>query len=135
MGKHGRARPSSEEVAVNASDRENLESGDSSAEFGDELREFQVEAPVSVRGGVYADVALVSHDPDAFTVDFFATDPTVSGQAILQARVKMSHRMAVRLEMALADNLQRWAPKELAAREREQAELRELLEQSNGGED
>lgn len=117
---------------MNASDRDELENGDSNADLGDELREFQVEAPVAVRGGVYADVALVSHDPDAFTVDFFATDPMVSGQAILQARVKMSHRMAVRLEMALADNLQRWAPKELAARKREERELRELLEQAKG---
>lgn len=101
---------------------------------GEEGQELTVDAPIEARRGLYADFALVAHDADSFTLDFYASDAAQPGHAIMQARVKLSHRMAVRLHLALKDNLKLWLPKEVAAREHERQELQTLW-QEVGGED
>lgn len=93
--------------------------------------ELEVSASERARTGCYANFAQVSHDGDGFTIDFFATDPDdPPSTAILQARVRMGHRMTMRLRDTLTLNIMNWASKEQAAREEEAGLLQELSEQA-----
>jgi len=90
------------------------------------------DVPEHVRGGIYSNFAQVGHDSDGFTLDFWSVDPgSPPERAILQARLRLSHRMAIRLSKALAENVTRWASRELEAREAEEQDLKVLAREAD----
>lgn len=95
--------------------------------------EVVVTASESARSGIYSNFAQVSHDADGFTVDFFSLDPgdPPSG-AMLQARIRVSHRMGIRVRDALSANILKWAVKEQSQREKEEVLLDQLVSEHDG---
>jgi hypothetical protein len=90
-----------------------------------EARTLNVLASPDVRAGVYADIASISNDSDGVTIDFLFNEPGEGLNAVLQARIHMSHRMALRLLNTLSENVRKWAPQELELRDRERQQLQD----------
>ncbi len=75
-------------------------------------REMQVGADLETRKGVYANLAIISHQPDEFFIDFLLVDPQAQtperGQALLAARVILSPRHMKRLYEAIGENIEKY---------------------------
>ncbi|MGC9530249.1 MAG: DUF3467 domain-containing protein [Candidatus Bipolaricaulaceae bacterium] len=75
-------------------------------------REMQVAADPQTRRGVYANLAIVSHQKEEFVVDFLMVDPRTQspkgGQALLVSRVILSPGHMKRLYQAIGDNIERY---------------------------
>ena len=76
---------------------------------------FKIDAPLEMRGGVWANFARVSHSPHEFTIDFVRLDQTTLDpdegiiEGVLVQRVNMSPLFVQQLIEALGDNLQKFA--------------------------
>jgi len=75
-----------------------------------EQLDLQIHADTDMRGGVWANFAIVKHSPHEFTIDFcrldYETNP-LSG--VLVQRVNMSPLFVNQLIQALVDNLNKYA--------------------------
>lgn len=96
-------------------------------EDGPAVVDVTLEVTSDKRGGLFCNAAGIYADADSVTIDFASVDPGPAQSAILQARVRLSQRMAVRLLESLAANARDWLPRELKERDRERAVLESLL--------
>ena len=95
-----------------------------------ETVEVPMDATPEKRAGLFCNAAGVHADSDSVTIDFASVDPGgAPHSAVLQARIRLSHRMAVRLLETLNENVKSWLPQELDAREQEAEALRGILAQ------
>ncbi len=75
-------------------------------------REMQVIAEPALRKGVYANLAVVSHQKEEFVIDFLFLDPRTQtpkgGQALLVSRVILSPGHMKRLHQAIGENIEKY---------------------------
>ncbi len=75
-------------------------------------REMQVGAEIETRKGAYSNLAVISHHPDEFFLDFLLVDPQAQtperGQAVLVSRVILSPRHMKRLYEAIGENIDKY---------------------------
>ncbi|MCD5409029.1 DUF3467 domain-containing protein [Candidatus Bipolaricaulota bacterium] len=75
-------------------------------------REMQVAADPQTRKGVYANLAIISHQKEEFVVDFLLVDPRTQtpkgGQALLVSRVILSPSHMKRLYQAIGENIEKY---------------------------
>lgn len=69
--------------------------------------ELKIELSPEVAGGTYANLAIISHTPGEFFLDFIVMAPNTPG-AKVQSRIVMNPENAKNLLFALRDNLQRY---------------------------
>ena len=75
-----------------------------------EQREIQIHADPEMRGGVWANFAIVKNSPHEFTIDFCRLDyDTTPLSGVLVQRVNMSPLFVNQLIQALDDNLNNYA--------------------------
>lgn len=70
-------------------------------------QELKIELTPEVAKGNYANLAVISHSPGEFFIDFIAVAPNMP-QAKVQSRIIMTPENAKNLLMALRDNIQRY---------------------------
>ncbi len=70
-------------------------------------KEIKIELTPEVAGGVYANLAVISHSPNEFFLDFIAMTPNAQS-AKVQTRVIMTPENAKNLLFALRDNLAKY---------------------------
>lgn len=70
-------------------------------------KELKIELTPEVAGGAYANLAVISHSPNEFFMDFIAVSPNMP-QARVQSRVIMTPENAKTLLHALADNINKY---------------------------
>lgn len=70
-------------------------------------QELKIELTPEVAGGHYANLAVISHSPNEFFLDFINVAPNMP-QARVQSRIIMTPANARNLLMALRDNLQKY---------------------------
>ncbi len=73
----------------------------------DNKKQLNIDIPESVADGVYSNLAIISHSPTEFVVDFAQIAPPVQ-KAKVRSRVIMTPQNAKRLYRALAENLQKY---------------------------
>ena len=71
-------------------------------------KELKIEITPEVAAGHYSNLAVISHSPNEFFVDFIAMAPNMP-QAKVQSRIIMTPENAKNLMAALADNLRKYA--------------------------
>ncbi len=69
--------------------------------------QINIELPEDIAEGVYANLAMISHSPSEFVVDFIRLVPNVP-KAKVKSRIILTPQHAKRLLKALADNLQKY---------------------------
>ena len=70
-------------------------------------KQLNIDLPESVADGVYSNLAIISHSPTEFVVDFAQIMPAIQ-KAKVRSRVIMTPQNAKRLFRALADNLNKY---------------------------
>lgn len=70
-------------------------------------KELKIEITPEVAAGHYSNLAVISHSPNEFFVDFVAMAPNMP-QAKVQSRIIMTPENAKNLMAALADNLRKY---------------------------
>ena len=73
--------------------------------------EIQITGGHDMRGGIWANFAMVSHSPHEFTIDFVRLDYVTQNpiQGIIVQRVNMSPLFVEQLINALRENLDKFA--------------------------
>lgn len=69
--------------------------------------QLNIDIPESVAEGVYSNLAIISHSPSEFVIDFAQIAPAMQ-KAKVRSRVIMTPQHAKRLFRALADNIQKY---------------------------
>lgn len=69
--------------------------------------EIKIELSPEVAKGIYSNLAIISHGPSEFFMDFITMAPNMP-QAKVQARVVMTPENAKNLLMALNDNIRKY---------------------------
>ncbi len=69
--------------------------------------EIKIELTPEVAGGHYSNLAVLSHTPGEFFIDFISMAPNMP-QAKVQSRIIMTPENAKNLFFALRDNLQKY---------------------------
>lgn len=69
--------------------------------------QLNIELPAEVAHGVYSNLAVISHSPTEFVVDFIQVLPG-SPKAQVRSRVILAPQHAKRLLRALADNIDKF---------------------------
>ncbi|MCQ2317411.1 MAG: DUF3467 domain-containing protein [Bacteroidales bacterium] len=69
--------------------------------------QLNIDLPETVADGVYSNLAIISHSPTEFVVDFAQIVPAMQ-KAKVRSRVIMTPQNAKRLFKALADNLKKY---------------------------
>jgi hypothetical protein len=93
------------------------------------VAEFDVEMPEELRGGAYADGAVVWHTPHEFTIDFFAADgPPGDESEVIPSRVTAR----VRIPVTLIFDLIRELNDSMTIYERAYGEIRGIDESGSG---
>ncbi len=69
--------------------------------------QINIELPEDIAEGVYANLAMISHSPSEFVIDFIRLVPNVP-KAKVKSRVILTPQHAKRLLKALSDNLQKY---------------------------
>lgn len=69
--------------------------------------QLNIDLPETVADGVYSNLAIISHSPTEFVVDFAQIVPAMQ-KAKVRSRVIMTPQNAKRLFKALADNLNKY---------------------------
>lgn len=69
--------------------------------------QLNIELPEEIAEGVYSNLAIISHSPTEFVLDFIRMVPNVP-KAKVKARVIVTPEHAKRLLKALADNVKRY---------------------------
>jgi hypothetical protein len=67
-------------------------------------QQLNIDVPADMADGVYANLAVITHSPTEFIMDFVSIMPGVP-QAKVRARVIMTPQHAKRLSRALQDNV------------------------------
>ncbi len=70
-------------------------------------QELKIELTPEIAGGNYANLAVISHTPGEFFLDFIAVAPNMP-QARVQSRIIMNPENAKNLLFALRDNIQKY---------------------------
>ncbi|MCM1449353.1 MAG: DUF3467 domain-containing protein [Clostridiales bacterium] len=76
-------------------------------ENNNKKQELKIELTPEVANGHYANLAVISHTPGEFFLDFITVAPNMP-QAKVQSRVIMNPENAKNLLFALRDNIQRY---------------------------
>jgi len=69
--------------------------------------EIKIELTPEVANGHYSNLAVISHSPNEFFIDFIAVAPNMP-QAKVQSRIIMTPENAKNLMMALMDNVKKY---------------------------
>lgn len=69
--------------------------------------EIKIELPPEVANGHYSNLAVISHSPGEFFIDFIAMAPNMP-QAKVQSRIIMTPENAKNLMFAITDNIKRY---------------------------
>lgn len=69
--------------------------------------QINVEVPDEVTGGVYSNLAIITHSSTEFVIDYVSLMPGVS-KAKVKSRIVMTPQHAKRLYKALGDNLNKY---------------------------
>ncbi len=69
--------------------------------------QLNIELPEDVAEGVYSNLAIISHSPQEFVIDFIRTMPNVP-KAKVKARVILTPEHAKRFLKALQDNIAKY---------------------------
>lgn len=75
--------------------------------MADNNQELKIELTPEVAKGIYSNLAVISHGPNEFFVDFITMAPNLPG-AKVQSRIIMSPENAKNLLGALADNVRKY---------------------------
>ena len=70
-------------------------------------KELKIELTPEVANGHYSNLAVISHSPNEFFLDFIAVAPNMP-QAKVQSRIIMTPENAKNLMMALMDNVKKY---------------------------
>lgn len=70
-------------------------------------KQLNIDLPESVADGVYSNLAIISHSPAEFVIDFAQIVPAMQ-KAKVRSRVILTPQHAKRLFRALADNLNKY---------------------------
>ena len=70
-------------------------------------KELKIELTPEIAAGHYANLAVISHSPNEFFLDFIAVAPNMP-QARVQSRIIMTPENARNLLFALRDNIQKY---------------------------
>ena len=73
--------------------------------------DFEIQGAMEMRGGIWANFAVVTHSPHEFTIDFIRLDYTTESpiQGVVVQRVNMSPLFVQQLIDALKANLGKYA--------------------------
>ncbi|MCM1071070.1 MAG: DUF3467 domain-containing protein [Alistipes timonensis] len=77
------------------------------ADNNNKQQELKIELTPEIAGGNYANLAVISHTPGEFFLDFIAVAPNMP-QARVQSRIIMNPENAKNLLFALRDNIQKY---------------------------
>jgi hypothetical protein len=69
--------------------------------------QLNIELPEEIAEGIYANLAIISHSPTEFVVDFIRAMPNMP-QARVKSRIILTPEHAKRLLSALADNVRKF---------------------------
>jgi len=69
--------------------------------------QLNIDLPETIAEGVYSNLAIISHSPSEFVIDFAQIAPAMQ-KAKVRSRVIMTPQHAKRLFRALADNIQKY---------------------------
>jgi hypothetical protein len=69
--------------------------------------QLNIELPEEIAEGIYSNLAIISHSPTEFVIDFVRVMPNMP-QAKVKSRVILTPEHAARLFNALSDNLRRY---------------------------
>lgn len=72
-----------------------------------EQNQVNIELPEEIAEGIYSNLAIISHSPQEFVVDFIRLMPGVP-KAKVKARIVLTPEHAKRLMKALADNVKKY---------------------------
>lgn len=77
--------------------------------MSDNMQENQlnIELPEEITEGIYSNLAIISHSPQEFVVDFIRVMPGVP-KAKVKARVVLTPEHAKRLMKAMVDNIKKY---------------------------
>jgi len=81
--------------------------------------QLNIELPEDIAEGTYSNLAIVSHSPQEFVVDFIRIMPGMP-KAKVKARVLLTPEHAKRLMKALADNVKKYEQQFGAITDREE---------------
>ena len=70
-------------------------------------KQLNIDVPESVADSVYSNLAIISHSPTEFVIDFAQIAPAMQ-KAKVRSRVIITPQNAKRLYRALADNLNKY---------------------------
>ncbi|MCB9080735.1 MAG: DUF3467 domain-containing protein [Lewinellaceae bacterium] len=70
-------------------------------------QQINIELPEDIAEGTYSNLAVISHSPSEFVVDFIRMVPNVP-KAKVKARVILTPQHAKRLLRAMADNIKKY---------------------------
>ena len=70
-------------------------------------KQLNIDIPEAVADGVYSNLAIISHSPTEFVIDFAQIVPALQ-KAKVRSRVIMTPQNAKRLYRALAENMQKY---------------------------
>jgi hypothetical protein len=70
-------------------------------------KQLNIELTDEIAGGIYSNLAVISHSGSEFVVDFIQMMPNMP-QARVRSRIVMTPQNTKRLMRALADNIQRY---------------------------
>lgn len=72
-----------------------------------EQNQMNIELPEEIAEGVYSNLAIISHSPQEFVIDFIRIMPGVP-KAKVKSRIVLTPEHAKRLMKALADNVKKY---------------------------
>ena len=70
-------------------------------------KQLNIELPEEVAEGIYSNLAIISHSPTEFVLDFVRIMPNMP-KAKVKSRIVMTPQHAKRLMRALSDNLRKY---------------------------
>jgi len=73
----------------------------------EQQQQLNIDVPIEVADGVYANMAVITHSPAEFITDFVSMMPGLP-KAKVRARVIMTPQHAKRLSRALQDNIAKY---------------------------
>lgn len=77
------------------------------AEQKPQQKKLNIELPEEVAEGIYSNLAIVSHSPNEFIIDFIRMIPNVP-KAKVKSRIVLTPEHAKRILKALAENVKRY---------------------------
>lgn len=73
----------------------------------EEKKEIQIELTAPIAEGTYANLAIISHAPSEFVIDFIRVTPGIP-KAPVKSRIILTAEHAKRLMFALQDNIRKY---------------------------